>query len=138
MWVSRSTFEAYIRENQRLATMAEWLAAQVTQLEKERAVLLERVLNVELPTREVGVEARDIPIRGAITPDMLKGLYSTLPKPPAPDVAPGQVFKPATEMPTAAIGDAQAAAALFEDVGDEIAEKLGLDWDAEGQLISSR
>jgi hypothetical protein len=93
----------------------EWLTQHVNRLERERAVLLQRVLGVTLPVPEIG---------RASEPDRV-GVATPPTAPTQPDYS-------------TTIAGLQALGAAFEDVGDELAAQLGLRHDEFGNVRSTR
>lgn len=104
MWIARKEYErlaAMSGQNQALIartaaqqTTNEWLMMRLTQLEHERAVLIQNYMGVKIPVPEIGKAAETVDID-----QILRN--------------PG---------------------ALFADVGDEEAERLGLDWAPDGTV----
>lgn len=104
MWISRREYERWIAKTGQtdavqarcgaLQATNEWLMHRLTQLEHERAKLIETYMGVKIPVPEVGT------------------------------AAPRENIDQVLRNP----GD------LFSDMGDEEAERLGVDWDAKGEL----
>ena len=134
MFLSRLSYEALVRENARLAASCDWLAEHVTQLERERAILLERVLEVQIPVMSIAREARPTARPpDTLTPKDLANLEMRFAPPPS--AAPGTVYRP---PPSVADAEAVAAMAIFEDAGNEIADRLGAGWGPDGELTFSK
>jgi hypothetical protein len=112
----------------------EWLSVHVNELKAERAILLDRVLGVQVPVMQIA-RAVDEPAPAAprrLTPDDLRNDVAYAPPPVG---APGQVFRrPEASTVTAQMAEAMAAGDLFNDVGDARAKEMGLGWDPEGNL----
>lgn len=103
MWISRKAFEQTIKErdqaiakatvleqqNNNLTVTQGWLVAQFNKLELERAHLLSRFMNIDVPVAQIQQKSS--------APDMTK-------------------------------------APSFNDMGDEDAAKLGIDWNPDGTL----
>lgn len=109
----------------------EWLSAHVNQLQTERAILLDRVLGVQVPvmTLERAPEPpAAAPTRDVIDPQKLRSMTAFA---PAPGGSPGQVFRPAADDVKRRIDDQT----LFEDVGDDEARRIGVGWDGEGVAV---
>lgn len=129
-------------ENSRLKSQVDWMAAHVTQLEQERAILLDRLLSIQVPTREIVREEGPPPSEPRLTPEALKNLVARFAPPPEGEK--GTIFnfnerKPGPEEPVdVAQKEAQAAMSIFEDMGDERAAKAGAQWNEEGELTFSR
>lgn len=126
-------------ENARLKSMADWLAAHVTQLERERSILLDRVLQVQIPVMEIAREDRQIPppMAPELTPEALRNMAARFAPPPTGER--GTVFRPTTEEPLdAAQAEVQNAMTIFEDMGDERAAKAGAGWTPDGQLAFTK
>jgi len=129
-----------IRENARLASSCDWLAQEVSAMRHERAILLDRILEVQVPVMTI---ARDSEERATsrppdtLTPELLSQMSARYAA--APDAARGTVFRPTQETPIpAAEAEAAAAMAIFEDAGDARADKMGAAWDQDGELVFLR
>lgn len=126
-------------ENARLKASCDWLAEHCNQLQRERAVLLDRVLQVQIPIMEIAREERPMPPRldPELTPEVLKSMAARFA--PPPDAERGTVFKPASDGDRVDVAEkeAQAAMSIFEDMGDERAAKAGVSWDEKGELTYS-
>lgn len=150
MFISRTLFDELIKhskaaisaeqrvadlaeENGRLRASCDWLAQQVTMLTQERAALMDRVLEIQLPVvsiaRETSAPAAPETPPERLTPESLKALGITPRYAPAPPKAPGEVFKAGKEPVSTALAELQSAMAIFEDVGDERARAMGLERD---------
>ncbi len=113
MWISRTHYEdtrldamrhsteaaVLAQQNIALRTTIEWLCMRLTQVEKERGLLVRNYMGITIET---------------------------------PDIRPAPV---AREVPTDI--PSMLGAALFSDVGDNQARAMGIDWDAEGRVVSS-
>lgn len=117
-------------ENERLKAQCDFLAARVTILETERAMLLERLLGIQMPVPTYAREETPPKTPDRLTPDALAALPPR--GAPMPEGARGRVFTAPAE-PTAEdrLADAQA---LFEDVGDERARELGIQHTPDGTV----
>ena len=132
MWISRAAYDALLRENGRLGSSCDWLAEYVNTLQQERSILLERVLEVQIPVMSIARDTREVPARDSpLTPEGLRQMAAKY----APPMAKGEVYQP---KKSAAEGEAEAAMALFEDVGDETADKLGIAWTDNGEIAQTR
>lgn len=97
-----------------LRSSFEWLTTHVNRLERERAELFARVLNLQLPAMSLERE-------------------------PQPSISPNQVVgRPAEDSYENSIPALQAAGGLFEDVGDEAASRLGVGHDDMGNVKWTR
>jgi hypothetical protein len=116
----------------RLSASCDYLAAQVTKLEGERAILLERLLGIQLPVFHVERQETAPSPADVLTPEALARLAPRFA--PAPEGAVGQIYRPpmAKDVQEA---DVDAAMALFEDLGDERATKLGISHTEDGQVV---
>lgn len=104
MWIARPEYDRLIEARGKLdavlqrcaaqQTTNEWLMMRLTQLEHERAVLIQNYMGVKVPVPEIGTKADTVDID-----QLLRN--------------PG---------------------ALFADVGDEEAERMGLDWAPDGTV----
>lgn len=97
MWIARAVYERLLEHK----AMADWLRVRVNQLERERALLLQRALAVP-------IEA----------PELLRE---------APQMLPPRDVQSANGLPNIAGVD-------FEDIGDELAQSLGVFHDHEGRI----
>lgn len=134
--------ELLIAENARLKSQVDWMAAHVTMLEQERAILLDRLLGVQVPTREIVREEGPPAGEPRLTPEAVKNLVARFAPPPEGEK--GTVFninerRPSAEDPVdVAQKEAAAAMSIFEDMGDEKAAQTGAGWNEEGELEFSR
>lgn len=136
MWLTRAEYDALVRENARLASSCDWLSQLVTTLQQERAVLLERVLEVQIPVMSIAREERETRrAPDVLTPEMLSKLTASYI--PPMDAPPGRVYRP-TDPEQPAEAEAAAAMAIFEDAGDERASKMGAEWGVDGELVHTR
>jgi hypothetical protein len=111
MWIKRTLFERLMTEKARAegaaATLAQritaqdaaisWMQVRLTQLEYERAQLINNYMGIKLPVLEIAKTETAAPL---ITTETL--LNQTV---------------------------------SFDDIGDEAAKAMGLDWDSEGRLL---
>lgn len=104
MWITRSEYDRLRTESTANKTLADWLRLRVNQLERERAQLLQRAL--QLP-----IEA----------PELLRE-------------EPARLAPPSTQDLLRANGVPQIAGLDFDDIGDELAESLGIGHDSEGRI----
>lgn len=114
----------------------DWLAAHVNELKAERAILLDRVLEVQVPVMSIAREPVQVEVPRAeprLTPEALADKVAFMPPPQGER---GTIFRPRTaDEPTSAqMAEAIAAGDLFNDVGDDRAREMGLGWDEEGRL----
>ena len=131
MWITRAEYDALVRENARLATSCEWFASQVNQLNHERAVLLERILDLKIAVPEIAVAPAAAPPPG-LTPERLRAMADRFA--PAPEGERGQIFNPKST----AVAEAENAMALFEDMDDETARRAGVSLTPDGELSFGR
>lgn len=96
-----------------LQSSFEWLTQHVNRLERERAELFARVLNLQLPAM-------------------------TLEREKAPSISPSQVVGVPGDSYENTIPALQAAGGLFEDVGDDAAARLGVGHDDMGNVKWTR
>ena len=159
MWISRTLLDRFFlsaenykaaamklellaAENSRLKSQVDWMAAHVTMLEQERAILLDRLLGVQVPTREIVREEGPPPGEPRLTPEAVKNLVARFAPPPEGEK--GVIFninerRPSAEDPVdVAQKEAAAAMSIFEDMGDEKAAQTGAGWNEEGELAFSR
>lgn len=107
MWVDRKLYEQMRDEwvknheecrvlGQRMSAMdttLDWFRIRVTQLEKERAQMVERYTGVKIEVPNI-VRVPDVPVEQVLS-----------------------------------------EVASFDDVGDDIAKRLGIGWDASGKVV---
>lgn len=105
MWISREAYERLHRDAIEHKTLAEWLRVRVNQLERERALLLQRALALPMEAPELLREEPARPIAPPTTHDLVR----------------------ANGLPHLAGID-------FDDLGDELAQSLGIDHDSEGRI----
>jgi hypothetical protein len=118
-------------ENGRLKATCDWLADQVTQLNAERAALLAHTLNVQVPAAIIQAPAA---VTGPslarnrraddLTPEKLQAMAARFA--PSPVGARGEVFRPPSTPENTGEAEAQAAMAIFEDMGDDAAARAGI------------
>lgn len=129
-------------ENARLRASCDWLADQVNQLNQERQVYIAQLFHVQIPVPVVEAppspgQARDELRRNRraedLTPEKLRSMADRFAPPavrPAPGAegARGRVFTPGLDDDTTNLNaaDAQAAMAIFEDMGDDAAARAGV------------
>jgi hypothetical protein len=125
-------------ECSRLKASCDFLAAQVTKLEAERAVMLDRLIGLQLPVFQVERQSDPVTTGSKLQPDLTPEALAKLPArfAPPPEGVAGQIYRPpmAKDIQEA---DVQAAMALFEDLGDERAAKLGISHTDDGQVVYS-
>lgn len=105
MWIARDTYERLQREAVEYKTLAEWFRLRVNQLERERALLLQRALQLPIEAPELLREEPARPLAPPTTHDLVHG----------------------NGLPHLAGVD-------FEDVGDDLAASLGIHHDSEGRI----
>jgi hypothetical protein len=120
-------------ESTRLRANCDFLAAQVTKLEAERAVLLERVLGVQLPVFQVERQQEPV-VAPRVPPDLTpEALAKLTPRSaPMPEGLAGQVFR---LTPQGVEAETEAAMAIFEDIGDARAARLGISHMDDGTVV---
>lgn len=135
MWVAREHYytllgnvekerEKVAQLQARLASMLatqDWLTMHVNRLEHERTILMRERLHVVFPAPEIAHEQ---------APAALPGVAAGRPLPPDPDVERG--------VPEDSMGVAQLLSASLEDVGDEMAGRLGIKHNEAGEAVYTR
>ncbi len=113
-------------ENARLTGQLEWFAQHVNELKVERAALFERVLEIQLPVMQIARVSAEVGPAAAtpadqpprISPEQMRAQFTRVIAPPPPSGIPNAIGE--------AVRGAYEPDALFEDVGDERAARLGL------------
>lgn len=117
MWINRKVYQdlqnelvkarevanAEVVANRALKETMNWMMLRLTAMEKERAVLIERMFGVKVPVPEISAAP--------------------------PDVVPN---------PFGANSKLNELAQLFNDMGDEAAEKAGIAHDPEGNVVYTK
>jgi hypothetical protein len=121
---ARGAREVLTRELAIRQQNVDWLTAHVNRLELERAELLQRVLNLTLPVPTIAREATD-------HPDLAAAIHGT--------TGLGRPIRPIDRPMGEDIGVAASALGLssFEDMGDTLADRLGVKHDEAGNTIYS-
>jgi hypothetical protein len=106
----------------------DWLSQHVSALTTERAILFDRVLNIQIPALTVARETvAPSPPSDAVAPPLTPELLRAL-----PPVYTRPVGVPKHDA------EPEANPAIFEDIGDERASQLGATWDPDGKLVFTK